>query len=220
MDIYIEGNIGTGKTTFLDLLHILYPDYSTIYEPVDQWTALKNADGTNILENFYKDQQKWSFAFQMNSFISRIKKIKDNHNPTINFIERSVFTDKYCFANNCYKNGTMTKIEYDIYVKWHDWLCEEFKMKPTGFIYLKTTPQISHERINKRNRPGEESIPLDYLHNLHNLHNKWMLQETEKGIPVLVLDVSKDFYNNDKEKQKITSELETFVQMLLSKNTK
>jgi deoxyadenosine/deoxycytidine kinase len=220
MDIYIEGNIGTGKTTFLNLLHTLYPDYSTIYEPVDQWTALKNADGTNLLENFYKDQHKWSFAFQMNSFISRIKKIKDNHNPTINFIERSVFTDKYCFANNCYKNGTMTKIEYDIYVKWHDWLCEEFKMKPTGFIYLKTSPEISHERINKRNRPGEESIPLDYLHNLHNLHTEWMLHETEKGIPVLVLDVSKDFYNDDKEKQKIISELETFVQMLLSNNTK
>jgi len=216
MDIYIEGNIGTGKTTFIDFLHTLYPEYSTIYEPVDQWTALKNTDGTNLLENFYKDQHKWSFAFQMNSFISRIKKIKDNHNPTINFIERSVYTDKYCFANNCYKNGKMTKIEYEIYVKWHNWLCEEFNMKPSGFIYLKTTPEISLERINKRNRQGEESIPLDYLYNLHNLHNEWMLHENEKGIPILVLDVSKNFYNDDKEKQKIISQIDTFVKILLS----
>ena len=44
MDIYIEGNIGTGKTTFLNFLKTIYTDekHAFIYEPVDQWTALKN----------------------------------------------------------------------------------------------------------------------------------------------------------------------------------
>ena len=155
-DIYIEGNIGTGKTTFLRFLETLFKtdDYSFIFEPVDQWTNLTDSDGINLLENFYKDQDKWSFAFQMNSFISRIQKIQ-NDSKKVKFIERSVYTDRNCFAKNCYESGKMNKIEYDIYTRWHDWLCKEFKVKPSAFIYLKTNPTVSLERIQKRSRQGD-----------------------------------------------------------------
>ena len=47
MDIYVEGNIGTGKTTFLDFLKTLFSknNHSFVYEPVDQWTNLKDSNG-------------------------------------------------------------------------------------------------------------------------------------------------------------------------------
>ena len=35
-----------------------------ILEPVDEWIALEDIDGINILEKFYGDQEKWSFSFQ------------------------------------------------------------------------------------------------------------------------------------------------------------
>jgi len=218
MEIYIEGNIGTGKTTFLDFLKIIFGDekYTSIYEPVDQWTALKNEDGKNLLENFYEDQTKWSFAFQMNSFISRIQKIRAEKNNKIKFIERSVYTDKYCFANNCYENGKMTKIEFDIYNRWHNWLCDMFKIQPTAFIYLKTKPEISLERIKKRSRKGESDIPIEYLTKLHELHNNWMDTYIKTNIPVLILDVSVDFYNNESEKEKIINKLTDFIKTLQS----
>lgn len=213
MDIYIEGNIGTGKTTFLGFLKQLYPESSSIYEPVDQWTALVDENGKNLLENFYQDQHKWSFAFQMNSFISRIQKVKSSSSE-LNFIERSVYTDKYCFAENCFKNKKMTKIEYDIYCRWHTWLCSEFKMRVGAFIYLKTEPSISQERIRKRDRKGEAEIPLEYLTELHNLHNTWMTKEIENNTPVLILDVSKDFYNDTEEQKKIKDSIGKFIDSL------
>ena len=211
-DIYIEGNIGTGKTTFLRFLETLFKtdDYSFIFEPVDQWTNLTDSDGINLLENFYKDQDKWSFAFQMNSFISRIQKIQ-NDSKKVKFIERSVYTDRNCFAKNCYESGKMNKIEYDIYTRWHDWLCKEFKVKPSAFIYLKTDPTVSLERIQKRSRQGEGGIPIDYLDKLDSLHNSWMDDEIANGVPVLILDVSTDFYNDDKEKEKIIKQLFDFL---------
>ena len=57
MLIYIEGNIGTGKTTFLNLLekylkrfeNINY-DARIVLEPVDEWMETKDSDGQNILE--------------------------------------------------------------------------------------------------------------------------------------------------------------------------
>ena len=35
------------------------------------------------------------------------------------FVERSVYTDRYVFAENCYENNNMTKMEYAIYCKWN-----------------------------------------------------------------------------------------------------
>ena len=108
----------------------------------------------------------------------------------------------------------MTKIEYDIYCRWHDWLCSEFKMKPTAFIYLKTDPSTSLQRIEKRNRKGESEIPLEYLSELHSLHNTWMEKEESNGVPVLVLDVSKDFYKDLEEQHKITEKVKKFITLL------
>ena len=49
--IFVEGNIGTGKTTFVEFLeHNLKPEkYNIIYEPVDEWQKLKDPNGKNIL---------------------------------------------------------------------------------------------------------------------------------------------------------------------------
>lgn len=210
-DIYIEGNIGTGKTTFLDFISQLYPHDSVVYEPVDQWIATTDTDNTNILDKFYSDQERWAFTFQMNSFISRIKTISKAPKTKIKFIERSVFTDKICFAKNCYENGKMTKLEYGIYDNWHSWLCEKFDVKPRYFIYLRTTPEISEERIKKRSRNEESDIPIEYLRQLHKLHEEWMEDNVKKGIKVLFLDVSVNFYRNEKEKKKIIGLLYDFI---------
>ena len=119
--VYIEGNIGTGKSTFVDnLKEVLtknYPNlkFAVVQEPVDQWMSMKDSNGKNLLEHFYSDQVKYSFPFQMNSFISRVNAIYNAvitdtgniDNPPaqendelivdsydIVFVERSVFTDK------------------------------------------------------------------------------------------------------------------------------
>jgi len=213
MNIYVEGNIGTGKTTFLSFLKKQIPKYNILYEPVDEWVNIKDANGKNLLEHFYEDQNKWSFPFQMNTFISRVKKIQDS-NSDINIVERSVYTDRNCFATNCFNSGKMTSIEYDIYCRWHDWLCAKFPVKPNGFIYLKTAPEISHQRIKKRDRRGEDTIPLEYLQTLHKLHEKWMDDEKCNNIPVLVLDITKDIYKNETEQKEILAQVQSFISKL------
>lgn len=200
MLIYVEGNIGSGKSTFVNLLDKYFTsEKKIVLEPVDEWMSLKDENDKNLLENFYGDQNKWSFAFQMNSFISRVKKIADlSKNSDIPvFVERSVFTDKHCFAENCYESGKMNKIEYDIYNRWHSWLVDTFHVKPDAYIYLKTSPQISQDRTKKRNRDGEETIPIEYLEILHDKHEKWMKHE-KNNHKVLVVDVSNDFNNEEK----------------------
>ena len=195
MKICVEANIGAGKSTFLSSIENKNLDnFNLIQEPVDEWIETCDENGENILDKFYQNQPRWAYTFQMNSFISRVHKIEEEiEDSKINIIERSIFTDKYCFAQNCYESGKMSLIEFNIYNKWHDWLSKKFNVTPDMYIYLQTTPEVCFNRIKKRNRSEESNIPIDYLEILHNKHEEWLLKE---NIPVLIINVSEDFSYN------------------------
>lgn len=220
MIIYIEGNIGTGKSTFIEKLQSYLNKFDAtqlnvklVLEPVDEWLKTEDSDGQNILQKFYGNQEKWAFTFQMNSFISRVKKIhdefNDNYKDTLLFVERSIFTDRHCFAKLCYENGKMTKLDYDIYCKWNDWLSEQFKVKPDAYIYLRCEPSENVKRIKERARNSEESIPIEYLESLHEKHDEWMNFEKE-NVPVYIVDAMKNF-KDESVMDKIVENLVNFV---------
>lgn len=183
--IFVEGNIGSGKSTFLT--HLANEGIKVVLEPVDEWTKMKNANGKNIIEEFYSDPTRNAYLFQSVAFRSRMKNIthKDGY-----FIERSIFTDRNIFAQTCREDGLIGDIEWDDYVSWFDWLTQEFKVSPKGFIYLRCEPEVSFERIKKRNRSGEEAISFEYLKKLHEKHDEWLLNE--KSTKVIVFNVNEE----------------------------
>ena len=193
MNIHIEGNIGAGKSTLLNFIEKNF-DCNISQEPVDEWMNLRDGN-ENILDKFYKDIDRWSFAFQMNCFISRTHQVKQLPRNQVNFIERSIYSDRI-FAVNCYNSGKMNKIEFDIYERWSKWLASELCDKIDAIIYLRSTPEVSAERIKERSRKSEEKIPLEYLKKLHRLHDEWLLDN--RDIPVLILDADKINYNSKK----------------------
>ena len=190
MRIYVEANIGSGKTTFLD---ILKDNYNTIKEPLDEW--LKLTDGKeNILDKFYKDPDRWAYTFQMETFMSRIQSIKENEIKDINIIERSIYTDMNCFASLAHENGHIQELEWKLYKKWFNWLDDSFDVKADGYIYIKTDPKISYNRIAKRSRTEESSIPLKYLEQVNQKHQQWL---NSTKTPVLILDGNQEFESNN-----------------------
>ena len=224
--IFIEANIGGGKSTITRKLmqgvyktrnynYDIVPGKNTLLllEPVDEWVKMKDSKGINILEHYYADPKKYSFSFQMNSFISRCEKLledtkthiedhtdntdilKSNSRAGPVIMERSVYSDYYCFAKNCFENGSMTEIEYNIYRRWFEWLIDSFSVKSKGYIYIRTDPEVCYERVKKRSRSAEGIIPLEYLTDLHNKHEEWLMSLPEDE--VLVLDGNRDFESNE-----------------------
>lgn len=193
----IEGNIGSGKSTLVDLLkktkkHKSFPnDLSIVYlqEPVKQWSKIKNENNIGILEEFYKNPKKWAFSFQMMAYISRLsllkKTIRENPNSII-ITERSIFTDRNVFAKMLYDDKNISHIDYQIYNTWFDEFVKELTL--SGIIYVKTSPNKCFERIKKRNRPGE-NIEIKYLNKCSEYHNTWI--ESQNNI--LYLDGDIDF---------------------------
>ena len=129
--IFVEGNIGSGKSTFLNQIKDHIPNVQCIQEPLDKWTKLRDRSGKNILQYFYDDMKKYTYPFQSFAFLSRVMLLdKIDKTKQIVFIERSVFSDKNIFAKNCLENGNISQLEYDIYSKWNQWLSDEFKVTP------------------------------------------------------------------------------------------
>lgn len=80
------------------------------------------------------------------------------------FYERSLYTDRYIFARNCWETELMTDLEFDIYSDWSDYLLDtQGDVHIHGVIYLRADPKVSHARLNKRSRVEEKGITLEYL---------------------------------------------------------
>ena len=179
--VSVDGNIGSGKSTILRILKEKFSMYNNIIflqEPVDQWEEIKDKNGVTILTKFYENQEKYSFAFQMMAYISRLSLLKETTEKYPNSIiitERCLDTDRHVFAKMLYDSGKIEDIEYQIYLKWFDNFIDDKQTKK--IIYLKTDPDICFYRIAKRNRTGESNISIEYLEECHKYHEV-MIDET------------------------------------------
>ena len=213
----IEGNIGAGKSTFLRLIENRLP-VQIVYEPVEQWRKI--CAGDNLLDKFYKDTQRWAYTFQSYAFITRVmeqQKKAAELSEGIQVLERSVYSDRYCFAKNCFEMGTMSPLEWGLYKEWFDWLVTNFSPRPAGFIYLRTSPEKCFERLQKRDRSEEKIVPLSYLQKLHDKHEQWLASPEKiaaylKDIPALVLDTDAEFENNEERMNLFSEKIAHFIQ--------
>jgi len=207
----IEGNIGSGKSTIVQhIKHMLQDDASFVFlqEPVDIWETIKDEEGVSILTNFYKSQKKFAFPFQMMAYISRLailrKTIKDNPGKHI-ICERSVYTDRNVFAKMLHEDNKITLINFTIYNMWFDEFLEDIKIDK--FIYIRASPLVCCNRINKRNRPGEESIPIEYLRRCGKAHDDWLSPGD-----TLTIDVNQDVEENPQILPSWLKEIKEFIE--------
>lgn len=206
---FLEGNIGTGKSTFLLALAKHVENVNVTFEPVDEWMSLvnKSSSGLNLLEEFYKDQSRYAYTFQSVAFRSRIRLLNSLPIGATNIIERSVFTDRNVFAKTCHETGKMNDIEWADYCEWFDWLAAS--VKPAGYVYLRCDPEVSYERIKARSRPGESVIPYEYIEKIHNKHDNWLITEPN----VLILDVNSEFEKDEVRLQEMIQKVKKFVKV-------
>lgn len=226
--ISIEGNIGSGKSTLLEHLKTHLSNNENVLflkEPVDEWNNIKDEKGETILAKFYAEQDKYSFSFQMMAYISRLKILKNTVNQIrtsktynsdkryIIITERSLYTDKMVFSKMLFDTGKMEYINYQIYLQWFDCFIEEFPVQK--IIYVKTEPIICHNRIQIRNRNGEDKISLDYLKSCHHYH-EYMLNKISIECSCniqLILDGNNNIY----EKKYILNDWFSQIENLIKK---
>ena len=238
--ISIEGNIGAGKSTLLRLLGN-NRGVRTVDEPLKKWRGEEGAGSSNLLKMFYDKPSRWAFTFQTAAFLTRAQaastalRAADAPADALWVLERSLLSDKHCFATNCLKTGLMEQAEYGVYEDFHTWLMDEFpSLRIDGAVYVRTRPETCLQRLKQRGRSEEAEIPLEYLSQLHARHEEWLLWAPEgggppdspsdgpwwratstDGAPVLVLDGEANFEDGEKEVQAaFLDEVEAFARSL------
>lgn len=190
--ISIEGGIGGGKSTLMEQLRTMYPEWHFIDEPLDTWTALKTEDGETLLAAFYRDIGRWAYTFQNCALLSRAQNIKKAidawrdeceysetaRRQNVFVTERCLETDFNVFAQMLREDGKLNGIEWDLYKQWYRML--EGTCAVSALVYVDTPPDICDQRIKMRARDGEGTISMDYLRNLDKYHRQWIDRSCHK----------------------------------------
>lgn len=229
--ISIEGNIATGKSTFIKILEdaASSEDWEITPEPVSQWTQIDGEQPQSgkktLLDKFYSDPKRWAYTFESFTFMSRlnIEKERSQRATTVScsINERSVYSSKYIFARNCFETGLMTETEWAIYQEWSSYLLNSLgELQLDGFIYLRADPKTCSGRMAKRGRPEEQGVTIDYLNQLHEKHEAWLHrrefsnENIMSDIPILEIDCDVEFHDDEEIKQRMLEQVRQFVKKL------
>jgi len=93
--ILVEGTVGCGKSTFVNLLAPLH-GLLAVQEPVDQWT---DVNGTDMLGLMFQDPPRWMGTFQLESTLTRIKDairkpMVKGRPALVRVMERSLYSER------------------------------------------------------------------------------------------------------------------------------
>jgi len=156
--IAVEGNIASGKSTFLELLskqhHVaIFP------EPVARWT---DVGGTNLFRDMMEDGPRWMHAFQFFSSLTRVEIAYQAAKApaSISIMERSLFSERYCFVQMMAEAGSLTQGEFTILNRWFKMLTGrgDPSLELDLIVYIEAEPEVLMQRIRGRGRGGEETL--------------------------------------------------------------
>jgi len=190
--VVVEGNIGSGKTTFLQHFKKFSEEVEIMAEPVDKW---RNANGHNLLQMMYEDPHRWSLAFQTYVQLIMVQNHTKVITKSIKLMERSLFSAKYCFVVNLKRSGKMPLSEYEVLSSWFEFLlsCPQVDLGVDLIVYMRTDPEVALSRLRSRGRGEEHLIAQEYIRDLHHLHEDWLVHGKHAlPAPVIVVDANKD----------------------------
>ena len=172
--IAVEGPIGVGKTSLVDLL-------------VQRFDALKVLERTEnpFLEGFYRDKPGAAFQAQLFFLLNRYQQQRE---LTQGDLFNQVRLSDYIFAKDkifAYLN--LDDSELMIYEKLYA-LLEQNIPRPDLVIYLQASDKVLLERMRRRSRDYEVGISERYVAELNRAYNYFFFHYT--ATPLLVLDTS------------------------------
>lgn len=181
---YIDGNIGLGKSTLLDMLQD-DEKYHVADEPMEKYCEF---DIFRPLQMFYNDEIS---GFQFFTYLYSVvwMPLLDELQPgKIPVVCRGAHTGAYVFGNDDNK-------PFDIALK--DRMAKMYaktlkkKYERVIVIYLQLSPEECYRRIRERDRVEESGVTLEYITEIHNMHEKFFSGKHEElGFEVLKIEVS------------------------------
>lgn len=185
MFVSVAGLIGSGKSTLVKNLEES-SHYVVYHEPVES---------NPFLELYYKDPFRWSYAMQVNLLFTRYKQSQEaflrSQNNEIAVIDSSIYSDM-AFALVQYRSNYFTSAEFKSYLDMHKTLAAQTAY-PDVIFWLELDPTKTLERIKKRSRDCESSIPISYLENLYEAYHE-VFDKLKRHTDIITIDAVPNAY--------------------------
>lgn len=181
--IVIEGVVGVGKTTLMELL--IEKGYFPFEEPVEE---------NPILDKFYYNRERFAFPLQVFFLNKRFEHLKKSEKIMKSVVmDRSIYGDAI-FAKMLNKKEEMSNEEYSIYYELLENMLEHVK-PPKLLIYLEISTEEAVKRIKQRGRKYELDTELKYWSDLNEEYRNYFDDYTLS--PILKINVDNiDFKYN------------------------
>ncbi len=144
--------------------------------------------------------------------------VAESPDKNVLIYERSVLSDRYCFAANCRQTGLFGELSWRVYCDWWRFIMDSFKgLNLDGLVYLKCAPTVCHARLQKRGREEESDVGLDYLEQLHARHESWLTEgriSPQHKLPVLIVRTDQEFETDETRAKAMVAKVRSFMEQL------
>ena len=184
--IAVEGPIGVGKTTFVELLgnHL---NATKIFEDINN----------PFLKDFYRDATGAAFQAQLFFLLTRYQQQQKLQQADL--FQQNIVCDYIFQKDKIFAYLNLSDSELIIYEKLYS-LLESSVPRPDLVIYLQAAQDVLMQRIKKRNLDYEKSISREYLKELTQAYNYFFFHY--KLSSLLVINTSEiDFVENPADMQ-------------------
>ncbi|MFN8166933.1 MAG: deoxynucleoside kinase [Bacteroidia bacterium] len=188
--VVVEGNIGTGKTSFAGRLS----------EEFGTRLILERFADNPFLPLFYEQPQRYAFPLELSFLADRYQQLNDELAPRELFRQQTV-SDYLLSKSLIFANITLKNDENQLYQRLFH-IINPHLPKPDILIYLhKDVPNL-RKNITKRGREYEQNISDEYLSNLEKGYWDFFKQQT--AFPIVVVDTNEiDFVNRNEDYERI-----------------
>ena len=191
--IAVEGPIGVGKTSFVELLA----------KKFDAHLVLEDLENP-FLGQFYEDERGAAFQTQLFFLLSRFRQLQDLSQRDL--FHQITLLDYIFPKDKIFAYLNLDDSELLIYDKLYEML-EEQAPKPDLVIFLQAETRTLMERIRRRNRKIEERISDSYINEVNKAYNYFFFHYT--ATPLLVIDTNAiDFVHEPKHLDDLVDQIQ------------
>ncbi len=183
--ICVEGNIGSGKTSFTQMIHQEYQCELILEEFKDN----------PFLPLFYQDKERYAFSVELFFMTERYKQLQ-RQLLNQDLFQQFTISDYSFIKSRLFAKNNLIEEEYRLFVKLWEVLNNPFP-KPDILVYFHRDVEILQHFIDLRGREYEKLIKPEYL--LQVQHTYFDYFKNILTFPVVIIDLNTiDFV---KEKQ-------------------
>jgi deoxyguanosine kinase len=184
--IAIEGNIGAGKSTLVNMLS----------DVLKAKKIMEEFEDNSFLPKFYENRSRYAFPLEMSFLAARFNQLKKQ------LVEDKLFGEPiisdYIFAKCLlFSQNTLDDDEYKLYRQMFEIINFQIP-QPDLLVYLHAPIEKLQWNISNRGRVYEKKIEDNYLQSLQETYFKYMNSQTNTRV-LVVNCAGLDFVNNTKD---------------------